>query len=415
MHTRNGLAERQSVRGCEALSLVVRRLFVVRSPICWIPLPTSQHIAFIDGLTAVSVIALSRCRAASTNPATIRSFLHSTTRRRTRYTHHSLVSLLATLPVRTPPAHPVLPINSLHRNTSTAAVETDMDGQCKRRLLIAAPSLVQLPASARTAARSATRRYHTLHTHRCCTSLLRPPSVSLHSTFCPSLPCSTFLLADPSTVSPLPFSPPCGRRSLFGFSSTSPPIKQQIRRRLAFPPSAFYSLVLDVPSYQQFLPYCLHSSLVASTPTTHSFTAQLTLGFSQFNEHYTSLVTYSSPPTNTDTPTVQQQQQLYRVHARSLNSTIFRHLSSTWEIRTVAGRPRECDVLFDIEMSITNPLHRVVVSRVFANVAEQQLAAFVQRGQQLMAAAMHDRRAEREATNASQVERTVPPINRGVI
>ena len=213
-------------------------------------------------------------------------------------------------------------------------------------------------------------------------------------------------------TSPHAFSFHCySRRHLFGFASASPPIQQQLRRRLPFPPSAFYSLVLDVPSYQLFLPYCLRSTLLASTPSTQSFTAQLTLGFTPFTESYTSLVSYSQPSASSSQP-----QQPYRVHARSLNSTLFNHLASTWEVRPVPSQPHVCDVTFDIEMSVKSALHRAVVSRVFANVAEQQLEAFVRRGQELTTAAVAatGRARRTETANRTATERA-EPVNRSVV
>ena len=287
-----------------------------------------------------------------------------------------------------------------------------MLGAGKRRLKTVVCVSASPPDSAHGAAASAravSRQSQTSLLHRSFPLALRLPSLPRRGVQSlirsPLRSHSAFLLRRPLVTSPLPSPPAC--RHLFGLSSTSlPPITQQIRRRLPFPPSAFFSLVLDVPSYQQFLPYCLQSTLLASSPATHSFTAQLSLGFSAFQEQYTSLVTYSSPAT---TPT----QQLYRVHARSLNCTLFNHLSSTWEIRPVPGRLRECDVTFDIEMSINSALHRAVVSRVFSNVAVQQLDAFVQRGQQLMSAAVHERE-ERQAASARQAVRAAS-VDRGVI
>ena len=286
-----------------------------------------------------------------------------------------------------------------------------MSVRCKRRFAEAAASVVVPPVNrslsvsyravsflpSSPSRSTIVRLYHSrsispAHNHQRRVAPPHPPNAATQ----PSLSTRSTSTSIPhSAVFRLP------RRCLFGLSlsSTSPPIKQQIRRRLPFPPSAFYSVVLDVPSYHLFLPYCLQSDLLTSTPATHSFSAQLTLGFSQFNERYTSLVDYSDPST---APT----SQLYRVHARSLNCTLFRHLSSTWEMRAVDGRPGECDVLFDIEMSISSPLHRALVSRVFSNVAEQQLTAFVQRAQQLI---------NSNASTSHTQQRAAAPVNRGVI
>ena len=55
-----------------------------------------------------------------------------------------------------------------------------------------------------------------------------------------------------------------------------------------------FELVLDIPSYPDFLPWVFASKIVEGSPQKSPFYADLSIGYQLFNETYTSRVTFSS-------------------------------------------------------------------------------------------------------------------------
>ena len=159
---------------------------------------------------------------------------------------------------------------------------------------------------------------------------------------------------------------------LFGFSAPKP-VTQTIRRRVPFSPSTFYSVILDVPSYHLFLPFCVASTLNPGSPpptpnAPSTFTATLTVGFRVFTESYTSRIT-STPP--------------HTITVQAISSSIFDHLNSTWVFSPVASSPSECDVAFTIDFLVTSRMHAGAVQMFFGDVTEQQMKAFIKRCQEV--------------------------------
>ena len=163
-------------------------------------------------------------------------------------------------------------------------------------------------------------------------------------------------------------------------------MRQTIRRRVPFSPLSFFSVVLDVPSYHLFLPFCVSSSIVSgslppsgpastaassspsSPSSSSSFTAQLTVGFRIFTESYVSEVTYAQPRS---------------IHIKATESAIFRHLVSAWTLAAVPDSPEQCDVSFSIDFLVRSAMHAGAVKMFFGDVTEQQMSAFMQRCAQL--------------------------------
>ena len=149
---------------------------------------------------------------------------------------------------------------------------------------------------------------------------------------------------------------------------------QRISRRVPFSPSTFFSVVLDVPSYHLFLPFCVASRIVSQQPAaaagaaSSSFTAQLTVGFRVFTESYVSEVRYARP---------------HSIRVRATESSVFSRLESAWTLAAVEGDAEQCDVSFSIDFQVRSAMHAGAVKMFFGDVTQQQMQAFMQRCQQL--------------------------------
>lgn len=167
------------------------------------------------------------------------------------------------------------------------------------------------------------------------------------------------------------------------------------RRILRTSPSHLLKVVADVDSYSQFLPLCSKSKILRRSECGTMFDASLTVGMPPiFREDYVSRVKVDG-----DAMTVE---------ARSIRSTVFDSLRSKWTLRSVpsidddeghenvaedifggacshsevpGGIVQEewCDVEFEVEMRVSDPIIVGVLSQVLEEVAGRQVAAFERR------------------------------------
>ncbi|TFK75948.1 hypothetical protein BDN72DRAFT_954485 [Pluteus cervinus] len=217
---------------------------------------------------------------------------------------------------------------------------------------------------------------------------MRPHSVLTHST---QLQWRAF--PSKRTFLSFPFS---------GSSSWDKPQTYHERKLFLYNQKELYDIVSDVSLYPRFVPFCTSSRVVkppsrSSQPGATSYTmeAELTVGFLQFTEKYTSRVTcipYKS------------------VQAVAASSTpLFKTLSTTWRFEPALGgisrnsdrQPRSQPtsqlqrqqqsgvdqankatstwVSLDLEYGFTNPLHATVSAAFFGQVSKLMVKAFEDR------------------------------------
>lgn len=166
---------------------------------------------------------------------------------------------------------------------------------------------------------------------------------------------------------------------------------------------ALYDVVRDVGAYCEFVPFCKGSRVTpretwrarardedAETADGREyFEADLEIGFTVFNEKYTSAVTCEAPR---------------MVQARSVKSGLFENMTTTWRFTPLDGDEDEEDedgrakgddakarevtdggviVDFEIDFQVRDPMHAAAVSMVFDDVANSQINAFEKRCKQL--------------------------------
>lgn len=169
---------------------------------------------------------------------------------------------------------------------------------------------------------------------------------------------------------------------------------------------ALYDVVRDVGAYHEFVPFCKGSRVTpretwrvarareedgetTSVDGREYFEADLEIGFTVFNEKYTSAVTCEAPR---------------MVQARSVKSGLFENMTTTWRFTPLDGDEDEDEegghakgddakarevtgggviVDFEIDFHVRDPMHAAAVSMVFDDVAKSQINAFEKRCKQL--------------------------------
>ena len=131
----------------------------------------------------------------------------------------------------------------------------------------------------------------------------------------------------------------------------------------SFPASVYFDVVLDVDSYHEFVPFC-SASKVTRVLGPGQIEADLTIGFRIFTEAYTSHIDFERPRS---------------IRIRSIESSVFGHLISTWSFRPNPKDTKQCYVEFDIDFEVNSPVHASAVKLFFTDVAERQIKAFSDR------------------------------------
>mmetsp|Transcript_18592 Transcript_18592/g.30425 ORF Transcript_18592/g.30425 Transcript_18592/m.30425 type:complete len:222 (+) Transcript_18592:99-764(+) len=150
-------------------------------------------------------------------------------------------------------------------------------------------------------------------------------------------------------------------------------------------PQHLYNIVNNVDSYKDFLPYCHESKILQTSPCRTMMDAVLRVGLpglslsagsnSLLEERYVSRVRMI--PASENTP-------FWTVEAKSIQSNLFDSLKSRWQLSltdddaNARGGP-SCNVNFEVEIQLSNPLIAFTLDRVLKDVAKAQVEAFEKR------------------------------------
>lgn len=173
-----------------------------------------------------------------------------------------------------------------------------------------------------------------------------------------------------ATVWSRPTSGSLHRRAVSSFLNlVSPrPVKRSVtlKQTLAHPREMVYSVVADVESYTNFIPFC-RTSRIMQRHADGTFDAKLSLGFLAFSEDYVSRVRLTPPSA---------------IVASASNTPLFERLDTSW--RFVDGSvPGTCDAYFELSMLLRSVVHDQALTRVIDRVAAEQVAAFTRRCDEL--------------------------------
>lgn len=143
---------------------------------------------------------------------------------------------------------------------------------------------------------------------------------------------------------------------------------------LPFAQQHLFHVVSDVNAYQEFVPYCAQSRILGPKegPTQHlsrslpdgqrQFLAELTVGFGQLQERYTSRVTLIGS---------------HQIIAEAIPTPLFQHLRTSWTLSSVS--PTSTRVDFAVQYAFANPFYAAVARTAMQKMAGQMIGAFERR------------------------------------
>jgi ribosome-associated toxin RatA of RatAB toxin-antitoxin module len=134
---------------------------------------------------------------------------------------------------------------------------------------------------------------------------------------------------------------------------------------LWYSPREMFDLVVDVPAYPQFLPWCQRAEVLSQEPGV--VTARLHLAYAGVRHAFTTRNTH-----------VEGQSV-----AMGLVDGPFSHLEGLWRFIPIGPDGTACRVEFELSYAFANRPLELVVSPVFDRIANTFVDAFVTRAEQV--------------------------------
>lgn len=142
---------------------------------------------------------------------------------------------------------------------------------------------------------------------------------------------------------------------------------------LPFSHDHLFSIVSDVAAYEEFVPYCIQSRILSqeeaasrfkkSSQSTEEFFAELTVGFGNLKEQYTSKVIID--------------REKGKVTAEAIPTPLFQHLRTSWTIQPIS--PIKSKVDFEVHYAFSNPFYAAMAKAAMHKMASQMIGAFEKR------------------------------------
>jgi ribosome-associated toxin RatA of RatAB toxin-antitoxin module len=163
-------------------------------------------------------------------------------------------------------------------------------------------------------------------------------------------------------------------------SLLSPVTKRHVERRIMDThPLHLFRIIQDVDKYIEFIPLCSYSKVLRRDPDGRTFDGKLIVGKPPlFSENYVSRVTVIP--------------ETLCIQAESIESYKFDSLKSWWRLKEVKDDDENnsnhqavvrCDVNFEVELTVSDPMIVAVLDKVLQEVAGRQVAAFEKRCKEL--------------------------------
>jgi ribosome-associated toxin RatA of RatAB toxin-antitoxin module len=134
---------------------------------------------------------------------------------------------------------------------------------------------------------------------------------------------------------------------------------------LWYSPREMFDLVVDVPAYPQFLPWCQRAEVLSQEPGV--VTARLHLAYAGVRHAFTTRNTH--------------------VEGQSVDMNLvdgpFSHLEGVWRFLPIGPDGKACKVEFELSYAFASRPLELVVSPVFDRIANTFVDAFVARAEQV--------------------------------
>lgn len=131
------------------------------------------------------------------------------------------------------------------------------------------------------------------------------------------------------------------------------------RRLLKFSNEELYEIVSSVDSYHKFVPWCLQSTVLRSSPT--HLEAELCVGYGLFHEKYISDVQLVRPKS---------------VVATSRQTNLLEYLKTTWTFSPCSSNPLHCWVVFEIDFKFKSAMYNSVSDMFLQDIINSMVSAF---------------------------------------
>ncbi len=134
------------------------------------------------------------------------------------------------------------------------------------------------------------------------------------------------------------------------------------KKVLPYTPQQMFDMVADVGAYPDFLPWCIATSIRASSE--EELLADMVIGFKMFREQFTSRVTLERPNL---------------IHVEYENGP-FKYLKNHWKFESDSGG---CLVDFSVEFEFRSHILEMTIGKVFTEAAHRMVSAFEKRAHSL--------------------------------
>lgn len=164
-------------------------------------------------------------------------------------------------------------------------------------------------------------------------------------------------------------------------------------KKLSCSAEEYLNVVINVPEYKLFLPWCLNS-YITSKKDEHNFEAILTVNFKIYEASYLSKVTCRKN-LNGD----------YNVCSLSEDNSVFKYLRSDWKITDLGEN--QCQIRYDVEFKFKNIIYQQISSYFINMIGVTMNEAFEKRVLQLKQINQKTLKDKQEPNNKKNIEKII--------
>ena len=124
-----------------------------------------------------------------------------------------------------------------------------------------------------------------------------------------------------------------------------------------------YSIIINVESYPEFLPWCKESEITNKIDD-NNFDAMLTIGYKALDENYTSRV---------------KGAYLKQIESKAISGP-FKYLDSIWIFNKYG---KSCEVTFELNYEFKSFFLEKIMGAIFQKASEKMFSAFENRAKEL--------------------------------